>query len=227
MQRMMATGVIATLCLLGMTQAQAQDSNRITLGAVAGTTGVGADVAWRFTDRLGVSARYTGGLEWNTDYSTSDVDYDGDVNLAASKLTLDYYPFAGGFFLSAGLMLSDIDADIVGRPRHDLNIDGRSFSADEIGTLNGTMTLADGVQPYAGVGWRQSHRNGFGVFAEAGVIPTDPEVSLRTSVGYEDTNLPGSGLLRQELRREEQRLEDEAKRWPVYPVAVIGVSYTF
>ncbi|MCE8037096.1 hypothetical protein HOP58_05275 [Halomonas sp. MCCC 1A11062] len=225
---MTATGVIATLCLLGTTHAQAQENNRITLGAVAGSTGVGADVAWRFSDRLGISARYTGGLDWSTDYSTSDVDYDGDVNLAAGKLTLDYYPFAGGFFLSAGLMLPDIEADVVGRPRGaSYQFNGQEYPADALGTLHGTVTLADGVQPYAGVGWRQSHRSGFGVFAEVGVIPTDPDVSLRTSSGVENLDNPFSAQLRQAIRQEEQRLENDAEKWPVYPVAVVGVSYTF
>ncbi|WP_234254240.1 hypothetical protein [Billgrantia aerodenitrificans] len=224
MKRMTATSVIATLCLLGTTHAQAQENNRITLGAVAGSTGVGADVAWRFSDRLGISARYTGGLDWSTDYSTSDVDYDGDVNLAAGKLTLDYYPFAGGFFLSAGLMLPDIEADVVGRPRNEVY---QEFPTDLLGNLHGTVTLADGIQPYAGVGWRQAHRSGFGVFAEVGVIPTDPDVSLRTSTRYEDTDEPGAPQLRQAIRQEEQRLENDAEKWPVYPVAVIGVSYTF
>ncbi|WP_240936221.1 hypothetical protein [Billgrantia bachuensis] len=227
MKRMTATGMIATLCLLGTTQAYAQD-NRMTLGAVAGTTGAGADLAWRFSERLGVSARYTGGLDWSTDYSTDDVNYDGDVNLAASKLTLDYYPFTSGFFLSAGLMLPDIDADVVGRPRNSTyQFNGQEYPADALGTLHGTVTLADGVQPYAGLGWRQSHRSGFGVFAEVGVIPTDPDVSLRTSEGFENGDNPLSAQLRREIRQEEQRLEDEANEWPVYPVAVVGVSYTF
>ncbi|UYG05189.1 hypothetical protein OCT51_07425 [Halomonas sp. LR3S48] len=218
MKWMTATGVIATLCLLGTTQVYAQD-NRMTLGAVAGTTGVGADIAWRFSERLGVSARYTGGVDWNTDYSTDDVNYDGDVNLAAGKLTLDYYPTTGGFFLSAGLMLPDIEADVVGRPRN--------FDVEEFGTLHGKATLVDGVQPYAGLGWRQSHRSGFGVFAEVGVVPTDPDVSLRTSEGFENGDNPLSAQLRQEIRQEERRLEAEAEKWPVYPVAVVGVSYTF
>ncbi|QOR40810.1 hypothetical protein HNO52_06830 [Billgrantia diversa] len=220
---MTATGMIATLCLLGTTQVYAQD-NRMTLGAVAGTTGAGADLAWRFSERLGVSARYTGGLDWSNDYSTKDVNYDGDVNLSASKLTLDYYPFTSAFFLSAGLMLPDIDADVVGHPR---NATYQGYPTDALGTLHGKATLVDGVQPYAGLGWRQAHRSGLGVFAEVGIIPTDPEVSLRTSSGVENLDTPLSAQLRWEIRQEEQRLEDEANEWPVYPVAVVGVSYTF
>ncbi|QEA39712.1 hypothetical protein FGL86_11960 [Pistricoccus aurantiacus] len=39
--------------------------------------------------------------------------------------------------------------------------------------------VADGVQPY--LGWRASHRSGFGFFSELGVMATDAEVSLRAS----------------------------------------------
>ena len=31
-----------------------------------------------------------------------------------------------------------------------------------VGTLDGTLTLADGVQPYVGLGWRSSHESGLG-----------------------------------------------------------------
>ncbi len=221
------TGLAVALCLSATSLAQAYDG-RMTLGAVAGTTGLGADLAWRFNERFGISARYTGGIKREIDYSTNDVNYDGDVSLAGGKLTLDYYPFASGFFLSAGLMLPDIDADIVGRPRKAAyEFNSQEYPTDALGTLHGKATLVDGVRPYAGLGWRQAHRSGFGVFAEIGVIPTDPDVSLRTSIGYEDTNLPGSAQLREEIRQEEERLKDEAEKWPVYPVAVLGVSYTF
>ncbi|WP_104202495.1 hypothetical protein [Billgrantia saliphila] len=227
MKQKTTTGLALALCLLGTPLVQADDG-RMTLGAVAGTTGLGVDLAWRYNERFGVSARYTGGIEWNTDYSTDDVNYDGDVNLAGGKLTLDYYPFTTGFFLSAGLMLPDIDADIVGRPRNaTYRFNGQEYPVDALGTLNGKVTLADGVQPYAGLGWRQSHRSGFGIFAEVGVIPTDPDVSLRTSEGYENWDNPISAQLREEIRQEEKRLKDEAEKWPVYPVAVLGVSYTF
>jgi hypothetical protein len=58
-------------------------------------------------------------------------------------------------------------------------------------------------------------------------MATDVDVSLSTSEGYENYDNPLSAQLRRDIRREEQQLVDEANEWPVYPVAVIGVSYTF
>lgn len=63
MKKTMAAGLASAMIALGAGQAQANDG-RFTLGVLAGTTGVGADVSWRFHERLGVSARYTGGLDW-------------------------------------------------------------------------------------------------------------------------------------------------------------------
>ncbi|WP_444678148.1 hypothetical protein [Halomonas sp. E19] len=224
MKKLLATGIAAALVTLGTAQAQAFE-NRVTLGAVAGTTGVGADVAWRFHERLGVSARYTGGLDWDGDFDSDDINYTGDVSLSAGKLALDYYPFGGRFFLTAGVMLPDMEANVVGRAKDNqtIKIGETDYQTSEIGTLNGTLTIADGVQPYAGLGWRSSHRSGFGFFSEVGVMTTNIDVSLSTSSGREQRDTD----LRQNIRSEEQRLKDEADKLPFYPVAVIGISYTF
>ena len=224
MKKTMAAGLASALIALGAGQAQANDS-RFTLGVLAGTTGVGADVSWRFHERLGVSARYTGGLDWDGDFDTDDVDYDGDVSLSAGKPGLDYYPFAGRFYLTAGIMLPDMEANVTGRAKgnESFEFNGKTYQASDVGTLQGKLTIADGVQPYAGLGWRSSHRSGFGVFSELGVMATNIDVSLSSSNNFEADDSD----FRRDLRREEQRLKDDADQLPFYPVAVLGVSYTF
>jgi hypothetical protein len=224
----LSSAVTALLLAFGTAQAQAFDS-KVTVGAIAGTTGVGADVSWRFHERLGVSARYTGGLDWDGDFDTDGVDYSGDVSLSAGKLGLDYYPFAGRFYLTAGIMLPDMEANVVGRARDSqtFEFNGNTYSTDELGNVQGTLTIADGVQPYAGLGWRSSHRSGFGIFSELGVMATNIDVSLSSSRRFEDGDSDRAAQLRQDIRREEQRLKDEADKLPFYPVAVLGISYTF
>ncbi|WP_185827518.1 hypothetical protein [Halomonas nitroreducens] len=54
-------------------------------------------------------------------------------------------------------------------------------------------------------------------------MAVDVNVDLNSSESFEDSN----DDFRQALRDEEARLEDEADELPLYPVAVIGVSYTF
>lgn len=221
MKRWMAAGLATAL--LGTGTAQADDP-RVTASALAGTTGFGADLSWRLHERLGVTAQYAGGLSWDGDYESDDVNYDGDLDIAAGALKLDYYPFAGRFYLSAGVMLPNMEADIRGHAREgaSFELNGQEYSASEIGTLNGKLTIADSVQPYLGLGWRSSHRSGFGFFSELGVMATDVEVSLSASGAAAE-----SDQLQSDLREEERQLQDDAEELSVYPIAVFGVSYTF
>lgn len=223
MKKMLAASLTGALLSLSAAQAQSYD-NRVTVGAVAGTTGFGADVSWRFHQHLGLSARYTGGLDWDGDFNTDGVDYSGDVSLSAGALKLDYYPFAGSFFLTVGAMLPDMEANVSGRAKDDreFEFNGSTYRAEDVGTLQGKLTIADSVQPYAGLGWRSSHRSGFGFFSELGVMATNIVVSLSATGPIADDE-----QFQRDLRREEKRLEDDAKKLEVYPVALIGISYTF
>lgn len=219
-----AASVIATVALVATTQAYAFEP-RVSVGALAGTTGFGADVSWRFRDNLAVTGRYTDGLSYDTDFNQDGVDYDTDFDLKASSIKLDYFPFAGRFFLSAGIMMPDMEANVTGTPQdgsvYELN--SRSYSVSEIGTMVGSATFSDGVQPYVGVGWRSSQKAGLALFSELGLVATDVDVSLRTSSNLESVD----PVLQQDIRAEEQKLKDDIDKLPVFPVAVLGVTYTF
>jgi hypothetical protein len=198
---------------------------RVSIGAVAGTTGVGGDVSWRFHQNLALTGRYTDGLDFDTDFDDDGVDYDAEFGMKASSLKVDYFPFGGRFFLSAGAMMPDIEANVTGTPEDGMTFDlnGVDYSAAQIGSVVGTASVADSVQPYVGVGWRSSHEPGFGFFSEFGVVATNVDVSLSTTNGFE--NIDPS--LQNDIRAEEASLKDDIDKLPVFPVAVIGISYTF
>jgi hypothetical protein len=145
--------------------------------------------------------------------------------MKASSLKVDYFPFGGRFFLSAGAMMPDIEANVTGTPEDGMTFDlnGVDYSAAQIGSVVGTASVADSVQPYVGVGWRSSHEPGFGFFSEFGVVATNVDVSLSTTNGFE--NIDPS--LQNDIRAEEASLKDDIDKLPVFPVAVIGISYTF
>lgn len=227
-QKTIHTGLAATLltaCLATTAHAQDEYASHISLGVGASTTGLGLDAAWRPHRNFSVIAGYHGGLEWDGDHDTDEASYTGDIDLQAGSLKLAYHPFGGRFYLAAGAMLPDMEANVVGTARDGENFefDGTTYTAAQVGTLNGTLTIADGVQPYVGLGWRSSHERGLGFFSELGVMSTDVEVSLSSSNNYEALD----PRFNEDLRKEEQRLEDEADELSVYPVAMFGISYTF
>lgn len=153
------------------------------------------------------------------------MNYDADFEMRASSVKLDYFPFGGRFFLSAGVMVPDIEANVVGTPENGsvYEFNNRDYAAAEIGSLVGSATVSDGVQPYLGLGWRSSHKSGFSTFSELGVVATNVDVSLSTTRNLESIN----PALQQDLRAEEQSLKDDIDKLPVFPVAVFGIAYTF
>jgi len=224
MKKILAAGLSTVLLGATMGQAQAFD-DRVTVSALAGTTGAGADISWRFHERLGITAQYAGGIEWDGDYDTDEINYEGDLAISAGALKVDFHPFGGRFYLTAGAMLPDMEADVRGNAKEgqDFEFDGTTYTTGQLGTVHGKLTIADSIQPYAGLGWRSSHTEGLGFFSEFGVMAVDVDVDLSTSKDYEGSN----PQFREDLRRDEQKLKDDADELPFYPVAVLGISYTF
>ncbi len=220
----MAGATAALLFTASVSAAETAFEPKVSVGALASFTGFGADVSWRFHQNLAVTGRYADGLSLSYDYNDNNVNYDADFNMKASSVKLEYFPMGGRFFISAGLMMPDIEANVVGTPQSGgvYEFNNRNYSADEIGSVVGKATLADGTQPYVGIGWRSSHRAGFSMFSELGVVATNADVSLNTTSNLEAL----SPTLRADLRAEEQSLKDDIDI-PVFPVAVIGISYTF
>jgi len=161
----------------------------------------------------------------DTDYEEDGVDYQADFGMKASSLKVDYFPFGGRFFISAGAMMPDIEADVVGTPQNGATyeLNGTFYSAAQIGSVVGNAIVADGTQPYIGWGWRSSQERGFELFSEFGVVATDIDVALRTTNDFESVD----PTLRNDFRAEEKSLKEEIDELPVFPVALIGISYTF
>lgn len=197
--------------------------DRWSLGAGVGTTGYGGSLSYRFHDNLALTAGYSGFTYDGLDYETDDADYEGDFDIEVYGVTVDYFPFAGRFFLSAGAVRPDIAMQVVGRPKEGQNYEfnGETYTADEVGTLYGDVVLGDSIQPYLGLGWRGSHQRGLGVFGQLGVFLTDAEVTLTATGAASDPQL------RDDLQREEDDLQEDADELGIYPVAVVGLEYTF
>lgn len=194
-----------------------------SLGAGVGTTGYEGSVSYRFHDNFALTGSYSGFTYDDIDYDSDDADYSGDFDIDVYGLSVDYFPFAGRFYLSAGAVRPDIAMQVVGRPKsgESYEFNGETYTAGEVGTLEGRVSLSDSVQPYLGLGWRGSHRPGLGVFGRLGVFLTDAEVDLRATGAASDPRLAN------DIQQEEDDLQDDVDEFGVYPVAMVGLEYTF
>ncbi|WP_251975896.1 hypothetical protein [Salinicola avicenniae] len=214
-------------------QTPAMAADNWSLAATAGTIGFGGNVSWRFADHFALTTGYSGFTYDDLDREVSGIDYFGDIEADIYSLKLDIYPWVdSGFFLSAGAVRPDIQLRAVGRPNSRDGLppsvtlgNGNVVATDDLIGLDGHAELSDGIEPYLGIGWRSTSREGLGFYAEAGAFLINPEVSLspRTRTSHPTVN----ALLQRYADEEEQDVQDELDKYSVYPVVVLGLEYTF
>jgi hypothetical protein len=130
-------------------------AQRLGVGLRAGTHGPGFELASPITGKL--NARL--GLGY-LPYSLKDthieddftVDYSLDASVQTASALVDFHPFGGTFRLTTGLMYNGTNAKMMVLSTEDLQVGNRTFSAEEIGTLEGVFDYGSKVAPYAGLG---------------------------------------------------------------------------
>lgn len=205
--------LIALLTGAGAASATAQD---LALGAKAGTTGVGMEITLGMTEAVNLRGGIYG-LDYGRDFEESGIDYDGDLKLRSAALLLDWHPGGRGFRVTAGAYANG--NELRGRAEGNLDIGDSTYDV----RLDAKADW-DRFAPYLGIGYGNAVRGGPWSFSfDAGVMFTgSPDVRL--SADGPGTGDPG---FQDDLRREEQSLEDELSDLEYYPVLSLGLSYRF
>lgn len=215
---------IGTIVLLAAGPASAADERpRFTFGPDISTLGAGLQAGLRFNDYVG--ARVGGNwFQYEFDQSYDDVEYDADLKLGSAGTLLDIYPFGGGFRLSGGLRLNFNRADLSGRSNGGFEIGGTTYTADELGTLDGGVDF-NTFAPYLGLGYGGTFLDGALELAfDAGAMYHGrPEVSLSAS----DGSLSDDPALQADLEEERQAIEDDLEAFRFYPVVGLALTYRF
>ncbi len=195
--------VAAALAAAGSAQAAG-------IGVRAGTTGVGADVAWSVAPTLSARIGYSA-LNWNKDVSTDRVTYDGKLKLSNLNTFLDFSPL-GPFRLTGGFIFNnnryDVRGDLLG------------------GSLSGDVKAGRSAAPYLGIGYGNVSGLGVNFYADLGIMfQGSPRARLTANCG--GLSASGCTALQNEVAAEQQRLEDKLKDFKYYPVANIGITIGF
>jgi hypothetical protein len=184
------------------------------VGIRAGTTGVGADVAFNvaptFDARVGYSA-----LKWGYDTDTSGAHYEGDLKLSNLNALIDWRPLIGSFFrVSGGVIFNQNKYEATGRP------------SSGPGAFNATVDPGRKAAPYLGIGYGAVAGAGVNFYADLGIMfMGEPKASLNADC----SGLSGAqcSALQSQVASEQQRLQDELKRFKYYPVLNIGITIGF
>jgi hypothetical protein len=208
------------------TPSMALERPSISVGPSAGTTGVGGDISLRFSDHWGMNI---GHQQWNYDttYEDTDLTYDSELNLDNTSITAEFYPTGNRFFISAGLIRPDNFLDVTAVPNGgQYEFNGNSYDSSDVESISGYAGLGDDISPYVGIGFKSSNKKGLGFFSEIGVYKLDASANLNAS--YSATADPAMrAQLDQDLQKEENELKDSIDKFGLYPVAKMGIQYTF
>jgi hypothetical protein len=203
--------MMTRLLLIGALASAATSVHALGIGVRAGTTGIGADIAWGIAPALSARVGYSG-LTWDRDVSTDQVRYDGELKLSNWSGLVDFHPLGPLFRLSGGFIYNDNKYDV---------------RAERLGgSLSGTVKPERSLAPYLGIGWGNVAGAGINFYTDLGVMfQGSPKASLAANCG----TLPAAtcAQLQNEVAAEQARLEDKLKRFKYYPVLNFGLTIGF
>jgi hypothetical protein len=203
----------------------------LALAVRAGTPGLGLDLDLGLSSSFGLRVGFDG-FNINHSLSTSDVDYSGQLKLRTLTGLLDWYVFAGGFHLTAGVAGNGTKLDVVGQPSQgSYTINGTSYSSSQLGSLEGELKFGNSAAPYLGFGWGNpagEDRRVHFLFDVGAIYGGTPSVTLTAQCG---PAAPAGSALCSEIQSnvgaEAEKLRHKADILQWYPVVSLGAAVRF
>ncbi len=189
----------------------------------AGTLGAGVEAIKPISDK--VEARI--GINYfSYDYDTTEsgIKYDLDLDLMSAGALIDYRPFNNKFFISAGVLWNDNEADLTAKYTGTITIGDNTYTSTQAGTVKGSLSFDD-VAPYLGIGWRTPAKSdsSWSFTFELGVLyQGSPSISLTA-----DGSLASNSSFVADLEKERCELEDDLDDYKYYPVISFGLTKKF
>ena len=253
MRKLVRQFLVAVVCsafVVGTVSAQSAVSSsrdnsepvqdHIGLGVKIGLLGAGAELAARVNHHSNVRAGFNV-LGYSRSFDKDGINYDGHLSFRTFEAHYDYFPWAGSFHISGGLL------DYIGNPitANALVPGGSSFTlgGQQYYSENGTPASASGrvnfnqVSPTVTFGWgnlvRENHHFSFPV--ELGVaFQGSPKSTLNLSgnvctdqLQTNCFNAATDPTVQANVLSEETKLNKSMKPFKFYPIISFGFGYKF
>jgi hypothetical protein len=174
MKKQLLAAVIASGTLLaGSVQASSVEGLGVAVnyGLISGPA---LELTYPVNEYVQVRGALSAGMSLKETANDTDIAYDVKADGGIHRLNVDYHPFGGTFFLSAGYAFNDFKLKANGSKTNptvgDTPINGTV-------TINGTLDWDSA--PMLSLGWGHSPAQGWGAMVEIGAIFTGaPDVSL-------------------------------------------------
>jgi hypothetical protein len=217
-----------------------QDSGRVGIGVKASTLGGGAEVAFRVTHRSNVRAGFNI-VSYSRGFSKDGISYNGQLSFKTIEAHYDFFPFAGSFHVSPGV-LAYIGDPIAGNASvpggQSLTLGGTTFVSDTSMPVTGMGKIDfNQAAPVVTVGWgnlvpRSSKR--FSIPFEVGVaFQGSPQTTLNLSGNVCDSSgvncrsVASDGFVQSQIQSEQRKINNSLSLFKVYPIISVGFGYKF
>ena len=204
-----------------MAGAGAARADPVSVAVTAGTGGAGIEVALhRLIGGGDVAVRAAAeGLTYSDHATYDNIRYSGDLKLQDAGLYLDYQPSrAVGIAVVAGFQSSLRRLGLLGTPATSFVINGVTYTPAQVGVLTGQVQLTK-VTPYLGLSLRKHLTEHLFLKADFGAaFGSQPKTTLTAS---------GAGVSLIDLTAEAAKVSREASHFKTYPLATIGLGYSF
>jgi hypothetical protein len=225
-----AAAVLALACLAAPAASRAATPD-FAVAVRAGTLGAGLDLDLGLSRSFGLRVGFAG-FNINHNVDTSDVDYNGRLQLRTVTGLFDWYVMDGGFHLTAGVAGNDTKLNVVGQPSQGTyTIDGNTYTSSQLGSLSGQLKFGNSVSPYVGFGWgNPAGENGrvHFLFDVGAIYGGTPSVMLTAQCGpAAPTGSPLCNQAQSDVASEEAKLRHKADILQWYPVVSLGVAVRF
>lgn len=182
-----------------------------------GVLGIGAEAGIDF-GHIRVRAQ-TSQYDYDSTSDFDGVDYDTTLDLGGTGILVDIAPFAGSFYLTAGLFSNDTGISGVG-----------TYVADDLGGVPFTGQVYadadfDDQVPYVGIGWHffnQEGDSGLGLSLDIGAyVNGSADIEITTD------NAAFNTANQANIDQEEKNIESDIAEYDTLPVVKLGLSYYF
>lgn len=213
--------LLAALAVPGVAHA-GEAAPRIEAALTVGSLGVGPEFTFRPSPVIGLRASATF-LGVNHTFGVNDIDYLGKLRLGSFGGAVDLYPFRNGLRLSAGLRVNRNKVRLSATPGQPVSVGAATFTPDQIGTLSGTVTVAD-LAPTLTLGYTTGKRRGLTFAIDGGVmLQGTPRIADLTANG----TLASDPAFQAQLADEQTQVNARIDQYKVYPVLQLSVGYGF
>jgi hypothetical protein len=213
--------------------------SRVAIGSKMGTTGWGGQIATPIVRRINLR----GGFDiFNLGYGlTSDgTNYYASAHLKSGTIQADIYPFAhGSFHVSPGVMIfrNSLTASLSVPAGGSFSVGDTDYTSDPSDPVSGTGLIQFGrtYMPLFTIGFgnmiprRESRHLSFpfelgAAYTGQNTIAINMQGSVCNSQGCGSAN---DATFQQNVQQQQAKINEEMKKYQIYPVLTTGVAYRF